>query len=172
MLLYITEMKHIKFFGFAILIALVMALFEIQVEGAHGWAADLPTWRANVHLPILGFWWNSKGKPLTGYHIYLWILTFLLPHFVFLYNKWTFKKELSLISFYAFFSTFEGLLWFIINPAWGWHNFRYGIPWYKEAWILGLPGEYWLRFGGASVLYYFSQKDENTKAKARKLPKF
>ncbi len=142
-----------------------MALFEIQVEGANGWAANLPTWKVNIHLPLLGFWWNSRGKPLTGYHVYLQLLTFLLPHFIFLYSKWTLKKELNLISFYAFFSTFEGLLWFVFNPAWGWQKFRLGIPWYQEAWALGLPAEYWLRFGFASVLYYFSQKDADSKNK-------
>lgn len=159
-------LKHIKFFGFVILVAVIMALFEIQIEGANGWAAQLPTWRVNVHFPLLGFWWNSKGKPLTGYHLYLWLLTFLLPHFIFLHSKWTFKREINLFCFYAFFSTFEGLFWFILNPAWGWSKFRQGIPWYKEAWILGLPAEYWLRFGAASVLYYFSQKDADSKGKA------
>jgi hypothetical protein len=144
--------RHIKFFAFAILIAVVMALFEIQVEGAHGWAANLPTWRLNVHLPLLGFWADSRGKPLTGYHVYFQLLTFLLPHYLFLFSKWSFKKELKLIAFYVFFSTFEGLLWFILNPAWGWSKFRFGIPWYREAWFLGLPAEYWLRFGAGSVI--------------------
>ena len=148
-----------------------MALFEIQIEGSYGWAAQLPTWRVNIHLPLLGFWWNSRAKPLTGYHFYLWLFSFLLLHVTFLYSKWTLKKEISLISFYIFFTTFEGLLWFVLNPAWGWHKFRYGIPWYKEAWVLGLPAEYWLRFGVGSIIYYFSQKDADTKNKAHRLPK-
>jgi hypothetical protein len=158
--------KHIKFFGLVILVAIIMALFEIQIEGAYGWAANLPTWKLKVHFPLLGFWWNSRGKPLTGYHVYLQLLTFLLPHVAFLYTKWNWKKELNIIAFYAFFSTLEGLFWFIFNPAWGWHKFTPKITWYQEAWILGLPAEYWMRFGGASVLYYFSQKDANSKSKA------
>jgi hypothetical protein len=159
-------LKHIKFFGFVFLIAVIMALLEIQIEGPNGWAAQLPTWRTNIHIPAMGMWQGYRGKPLTGYHVYLWLFSFLLPHVIFLYTKWNWKKEANLISFYIFFSTFEGLLWFILNPAWGWHKFRYGIPWYKEAWVLGLPAEYWLRFGVASVLYYFSQKDANPKDKA------
>ena len=34
--------------------ALVLAILEVQVEGANGWAADLPTWRPNPNK------WYSK----------------------------------------------------------------------------------------------------------------
>jgi CDP-diglyceride synthetase len=163
-------MKHLKFFIAALIIGLVMALLEIQIEGAHGWAANLPTWKLSVHLPLVGMWYGYKGKPLTGYHIYLWLFSFLLPHVAFLYTKWTFKKEFNLLSFWVLFTTFEGLLWFVFNPAWGWHKFREGIPWYKESWMFGLPTEYWIRFGAAAVLYWLA--DENTKIKAFKFPKF
>lgn len=46
------------------LIPLVLAHLEIQIEGSHGWAEKLPTWR-----------WDSRavrrwfGKPVTGYHL-------------------------------------------------------------------------------------------------------
>ncbi len=142
-----------------------MALFEIQVEGAGGWAANLPTWRKTLHIPVIGMWQGYSGKPFTGYHLYFQLLTFLLPHVAFLFTKWNWKKEVYLLSFYVFFSTMEGLFWFILNPAWGWHRFREGVPWYKELWFLGLPFEYWIRFGAASVLYYFSQKDADSKNK-------
>lgn len=159
--------KHFFFFGFALLIATVMALFEIQIEGSHGWASQLPTWRVNVHIPMVGMWQGYKGKPLTGYHLYLWLFSFLLPHIVFLYTKWTWKKELNLLSFYIFYTTLEGLLWFILNPAWGWSRFRQGVPWYKEYWLVGIPFEYWIRFILASMLYYFSQKDGDKKVKTK-----
>jgi len=165
-------MKHIKFFGFVALIAVIMALFEIQVEGTNGWAAQLPTWRIDIHFPILGMWWKSNEKPLTGYHLYLWLFSFILPHISFLYVKWNWKRELHIISFYIFFSTFEGLLWFLLNPAWGWKKFRYGIPWYKEQWILGLPGEYWLRFALGFMLYFASLGNVNSKDKTDKLQEF
>jgi hypothetical protein len=163
--------KHFKFFGFAILIAIVMALFEIQVEGGAGWAANLPTWRKTLHVPLLGMWQGYSGKPFTGYHLYFQLLTFLLPHTVFFYVKWDLKKELNILAFYVFFSTLEGIFWFILNPAWGWQKFKYGIPWYKEAWVLGMPAEYWLRFGAGAILYYFSQQDADTKTKAHRPPK-
>lgn len=165
-------MKHIKFFGFVALIAFIMALLEIQIEGAYGWASQLPTWRVNLHIPAVGMWQGYRGKPLTGYHLYLWLFTFLLPHITFLFVKWDLKKELKLISFYVFFTTLEGLLWFFLNPAWGWQKFKFGIPWYKEAWFLGFPFEYWVRFGIGSVLYYFSLNGRGSKNKAGKLQEF
>ena len=33
--------------------ALVMALFEIQIEGAKGWAANLPTWKVFYGLFLI-----------------------------------------------------------------------------------------------------------------------
>ena len=159
-------MKHIKFFFFAAVMAAIMALFEIQIEGSRGWAANLPTWKVNFSLPIFGMWGNTE-KPVTGYHIYLWLFSFILLHFAFLLTKWSWKKELYLCSFYIFFSTFEGLLWFVFNPAWGWHMFRYGITWYKELWILGLPAEYWLRFVVGGVLYLISTRYVDSKNQAK-----
>jgi hypothetical protein len=162
-------MRHLKFFVLAILVGAAMALFEIQIEGSSGWAANLPTWRVDIHLPMMGMWWGSHEKPLTGYHLYLWVFSFLLLHSAVLFSKWNWKKELNLISFYVFFTTIEGLLWFVLNPAWGWQKFRYGIPWYKEQWILGLPGEYWLRLTLGFVLYFVSRRNANPKDKALEL---
>lgn len=163
-------MKHLKFIFFALLIAIFMALLEIEIEGGGGWAANLPTWKINIHLPIVGMWSGYKGKPLTGYHLYLWLFSFFLTHVSFMFSKWTVKKELYLMSFYIIFTTFEGLLWFILNPAFGWNSFRSGnLSWYKEQWILGLPGEYWIRFGVGAMLYWLA--NENTKIKTFKLQK-
>ena len=161
-------MKHLKFFAFVILVAVVMALFEIQIEGANGWAAALPTWRLNLNFSFLGMWGTGE-KPLTGYHVYLWLFSFILPHFGFLFEKWTWKKELFLLAFYAFFTTIEGLLWFVLNPAFGWQKFHYGIAWYKEFWLLGIPSEYWWRFAVASVLYLLANRNADKKDKAKRL---
>lgn len=145
-----------------------MALLEIQIEGSNGWASHLPTWRINVHLPLVGMWWGYQGKPLTGYHLYLWLFSFLLTHASFLFSKWSLKKELYVLSFYVIFTTLEGLLWFILNPAFGWNSFREAnLPWYQEQWILGLPGEYWIRFAAGAMLYWLA--NGNTKIKALKL---
>ena len=48
---------------------------EIHIEGAHGWAVNLPTWRWGPP------WWLklTNGKELTGYHV--WITVFLIGMF-------------------------------------------------------------------------------------------
>jgi hypothetical protein len=141
-----------------------MANLEIQIEGANGWASSLPTWRREVHFPLMGMW-GKYSKPLTGYHFYLWLFTFTILHFVFFFTKWSVRREFYLLSFHIFYTTCEGLLWFVLNPAYGWGAFREGnIPWYKELWFLGLPSEYWLRFGGAGVLYLLANNDKYGKS--------
>lgn len=163
-------MRHIKFIVASLIMAYVMALLEVQIEGASGWAADLPTWRKEVSFPIIGMWGYS-GKPLTGYHTYLWIYSFLLPHFAFFFTKWSVKKELYLISFYVLFSTFEGLLWFYVNPAYGWGKFKKGdVSWYNEDWTLGIPTEYWYRFSFAIVIYLLSENIRRFDKYFMKLP--
>lgn len=56
-------MNILFFFLFILTASILMALFEIQVEGKNGWAADLPTWRSNNK-------WLYKfmgNRPVTGY---------------------------------------------------------------------------------------------------------
>jgi hypothetical protein len=45
--------------------AFFFANVEIQIEGAHGWAASLPTWRIEKHQLLDIF---CGGRPMTGYH--------------------------------------------------------------------------------------------------------
>ena len=61
---------------FLFLVATLLALLEVQIEGTNGWAAALPTWRADGALvkAITG------GRPITGYHVYLWLLLLALLH--------------------------------------------------------------------------------------------
>ncbi len=147
--------KFIKFIIASLVIATVMALLEIQIEGPSGWASNLPTWKI-TNFNILGFI-GYPDKPITGYHIYLWLYSFLLVHSAFIFNKWSLKKEYYIISFYIFFTTFEGIIWFIINPAYGLSKFLYGeINWYQEPLVFWLPLEYWLRFAVGFVFYKLS----------------
>jgi hypothetical protein len=77
------------------LIALVLAHLEIQIEGPHGWAEKLPTWR-----------WDSRavrrwfGKPVTGYHVCLGTLILLFLHVPQLYGgSWVREADLLSIFF-------------------------------------------------------------------------
>ena len=48
--------------------ALLFALAEIEIEGAHGWAEKLPTWYRVTPRYARLFGLFLSGKPLTGYH--------------------------------------------------------------------------------------------------------
>jgi hypothetical protein len=128
---------------FLILVSLVIALQEIQIEGKGGWAEHLPTWK--IKNPIRGI----VGWPtlVDGYHLYLWLLMFLIFHapffFGFPFNK---TNELLAIEMVLLFSILEDFLWFVFNPAWGIKKFfTEEIPWHPHK-ILFLPQNYWISF--------------------------
>jgi hypothetical protein len=76
------------------LIAFFLAHLEIQIEGPHGWAEKLPTWR-----------WDGPGgrrwlgKPVTGYHVCLVTLILLCVHLPQLYaGSW--EREADLLAMF------------------------------------------------------------------------
>lgn len=124
--------------GFAV--SIIFALMEIQIEGKDGWAGKLPTWR--VDLKFFKFF-NGDNKPLTGYHLYLWILLFLIPHTAFIFTSWSVGRELAVVSFYMLFLRVEDFFWFVFNPNYGIKKFKKGsIPWHRE-WLGPLPLQYY-----------------------------
>jgi hypothetical protein len=124
---------------FQFLVALLLALLEIQIEGRHGWAEKLPTWRWGPE----GWLKLTNGKPLTGYHASLIPLLLLLFHWpVFHAPSW--KAEARTLS--VFFQTaFEwDLLWFLLNPAYGWSGFKPGKVWWFRRWLGPFPADYYV----------------------------
>ena len=69
-------------------IAFVLAQLEIQIEGAHGWAEKLPTWRWQT--PAVLRW---AGKPITGYHVFLLLFILLFMHLPMMYVGFWFQRE-------------------------------------------------------------------------------
>lgn len=131
------------FFLFLLLVAFCFAKVEIAIEGKHGWAENLPTWR----LPTTN--WASviffSGKPATGYHV--WMETFILAmlHAVYVYVTPSWMIELQIFAFFFFFSVLEDFLWFALNPAYGIKNFRpEKIWWHRKHWWLIAPRDYYL----------------------------
>ena len=128
---------------FLILVSLVIALQEIQIEGKGGWAENLPTWK--IKNPIRGI----VGWPtlVDGYHLYFWLLMLLIFHapffFGFPFNK---TNELLVLEMILLFSVLEDFLWFVFNPNWGIKKFfTTEIPWHPHK-ILFLPQNYWVSF--------------------------
>jgi len=127
------------------LLALILAILEVQIEGAHGWAKNLPTWRANpqkwyakIYTKIMG------GKEMTGYHLALFSMIFILFHFPYASGlNWTISNEISTIIFFLFFIVVEDYLWFVVNPHFTVKNFKINHLFWHKKWLLKLPRDYW-----------------------------
>ena len=148
--------------------ALLFALAEIEIEGEHGWAERLPTW-FRVSTPgarLFGLFLG--GKPLTGYHLVMFLLPLWSFHIGFFGGvPWSWAAEAATLSAYFIWLATWDLLWFLLNPRYGWSRFRKGeIWWHGRTWIGRFPIDYWgalvvslalaaaarLATGGAGVL--------------------
>jgi hypothetical protein len=118
------------------LIAFVLAHLEIQIEGPHGWAEKLPTWRWDG--PGVRRWF---GKPVTGYHLYLMTCILLFLH-VPQFHGGHWEREADLLSMFFFLTVTWDVLWFACNRHFGMARFRKGQIWWFPAWALGVPRPY------------------------------
>ena len=72
-----------------VLLGFFFAQVEIQIEGAAGWAANLPTWRIEQHWLLDIFW---GGRPLTGYHAWVFSFIALFFHFPSIFmQQWSWR---------------------------------------------------------------------------------
>lgn len=137
-------------------LALFFAKVEIQIEGPDGWAANLPTWRIEKHWLLDVFF---GGRPLTGYHA--WALPFMLFIFhlpVVMLWTWSWQLEGRIAASFMIFWILEDLLWFVLNPAWGWRRFVPSeVKWHKH-WFLGLPTDYWTFAVVAGILLWLGYR--------------
>lgn len=117
--------------------AIFIAKLEIEIEGEHGWAENLPTRRIKNKLTKL--LWGDQ--PYTGYHLWLFlsVLLFLhLPFFAFPYT-WSPQMEAFLFGNYAMTLIAEDIFWFMMNPHYGLKKFnKHSARWHSE-WINGIP---------------------------------
>lgn len=134
-------MDLVFFFIALLVIACLIAFLEIQIEGPHGWAAELPTWRIQTATTnkIIG------GRPLTGYHLFLILTVLAFIHLPLFFVDWSWEIEAQLFGFFIVLMTVEDFLWFVFNPAWGINNFKKSERlWWHPHWVLGLPSFYWI----------------------------
>jgi hypothetical protein len=118
------------------LIAFVLAHLEIQIEGPHGWAEKLPTWRWDG--PRVRRW---LGKPVTGYHLCLLTLILLFVHVPQFYGgHW--EREADLLAMFFLLTVTWDFLWFACNRHFGMARFRKGLVWWFPTWALGVPRPY------------------------------
>ncbi len=150
-------MHHLPFLLGLIILASLLAALEIQIEGDQGWAAGLPTWRKDNWLTQAFL----SGRPLTGYHVFLFSFVFAFVHWPFFSGlaAWSLGHELRVISFNFLFWVLEDFLWFVFNPAFGVSKFRrIHIWWHAPTWWWIAPRDYWVLTTLGLVLYYFSYR--------------
>jgi len=137
---------------FVIAIAAVGAKLEIEIEGAHGWAANLPTWKIEKHALLDRIY---GGRPLTGYHVWASVFLLLVFHMPFFWTgAWFFRGELRVLGGMIVFWLLEDFLWFVLNPHFGWKKFSPAYAWWHRRWRWGLPVEYWT-LGVPGLLLFF-----------------
>ncbi len=144
-----------------LLLGIFFAKTEIQIEGANGWAASLPTWRIEKHLLLDIFW---GGRAMTGYHAWVFSFMFLAFHLpLVVQGSFSWRMEARCIAALMFFWIAEDFLWFILNPAFGLVHFSQSyIPWHKR-WMLGVPTDYltYMLLGGLLLVWsYFGKKSK------------
>jgi hypothetical protein len=146
---------HLLFTVAVLLVSILFALVEIQIEGPHGWASRLPTWR------IENRWtrWLCGSRPLTGYHLYVWLFVLAVAHLPFLLAlcPWSWPAQLRIAAFLILFWIVEDFLWFALNPAFGLRRFRRrDVWWHARAWWWIMPREYWLGIPAALAIYWLA----------------
>jgi len=119
-------------------IAFILAHLEIQIEGPHGWAEKLPTWRWDS--PAVRRWF---GKPVTGYHLCLVTCILLFLHVPQFYDG-SWEREADLLAMFFALTVTWDFLWFACNRHFGVARFRKGQVWWFPTWALGVPQPYLL----------------------------
>ena len=134
--------------GFMVCLSVILALWEIQIEGDDGWAAKLPGWRLEAG-------WITRltgGRPLTGYHLYMTLFLISSVHLPAFFTPWSWRLESLLLGFYVGMVLIEDFCWFVLNPHYGIRRFRKGRIWWHKQWWGPVPALYWVLTAIATAL--------------------
>jgi hypothetical protein len=137
-----------------LVLAYFLANVEIQIEGAAGWAANLPTWRVKSNWWLEIFW---GGREMTGYHAWIFPFITLFFHFPLLFSgHWSWRAEARVVGCILLFWIAEDFLWFVLNPAYGIARFSpQTVPWHVHWWGAA-PADYWVFMSIAAALFSIS----------------
>jgi len=127
------------------IMALVLAVLEIQIEGKDGWAKNLPTWKPPLHTWYAQLYSRLMfQKRLTGYHLAMYLFVILIFYFPYAFGlPFTLFNWTKTLSFYFLFTMVWDFLWFVLNPHYSLAKFKKQyIPWHV-VWLFGLPIDYW-----------------------------
>jgi hypothetical protein len=139
--------------GFMAFMSLILALWEIQIEGKDGWAANSPGWRLEKGWLVK----ITGGRPITGYHFYMTVFIIALVHLPLFFVTWSLRLECLLLGFYLGMVLLEDFLWFVLNPYYGIKNFRKEKIWWHRTWWGPVPSLYWILLVLTVLLIYFGR---------------
>lgn len=132
-------------------LAMVFAAVEIEVEGKHGWAEKTSTWFRTKGLAAKLYGLAMGGKPLTGYHLFMFFLPILIFHSHFVMGvPWSFAKELLVFAMYFVWMPTWDFLWFVLNPYYGVQKFKKENVWWhaQSHWLFNIaPLDYLFGWG-------------------------
>ena len=146
--------RFVLLVGWILLLAFLFAQAEIQIEGPHGWASSLPTWRI-VDSHVLKFLFG--GRQITGYHVFIFAFMFAVFHLpCALTGAFSLQLEARILGSLMAFWIVEDVLWFILNPAYGLSKLTpHDAPWHP-CWCLGMPIDYPVFMGVGALLLAYS----------------
>lgn len=142
---------------FFFILAVNLGLIEIEAEGNYGWAYRMPTWYRVSGLPAYVYGLVLNKRPLTGYHLQMFIFPIVIFHTHFFMGvEWSLAGELNAIAMYFLCMSLWDFLWFIFNPHYGIRNFKPGEIWWhaQSKWFLGLPVDYYVAWVVSAAFMY------------------
>ena len=141
---------------FWFLVAIVFAAIEIEIEGKHGWAEKTSTWFRTKGFAAKLYGFFMGGKPLTGYHLFMFFLPLLMFHAHFVMGvPWSLEAELMVFALYFVWMPTWDFLWFVLNPYYGVKKFKKQTVWWhvKSHWLFNItPFDYFFGWGLSVVL--------------------
>ena len=138
--------------------ATVLALLEIQIEGANGWARNLPTWRPHAAK------WYAKlymkmmsGKEMTGYHLCMFGFVFLIFNLPFFFGfPFNIENVIKLLALFFIFIAMWDFLWFVLNLHYPLKSFAVNNVNHKQ-FLLGMPVDYYFSIIASLILVLIGQ---------------
>ena len=123
---------------------------EVEIEGGYGWAERMPTWYlkrgrlGRLYGIVMGH------RPLTGYHVYVFIIPIVLLNLPFVYGvDWSLRGRAARRSRRTSRSrSIWDYTWFVLNPAYTVRRFQRGnVWWFEGPWIGRFPLDYYVGIG-------------------------
>ncbi len=127
---------------------------EVEIEGGYGWAERMPTWflKRGTLGKVYGVF--MAKRPLTGYHVYVFIMPLIILHLPFGYGlPWSLAAELMVFATFFALAVVWDYTWFVLNPAYTVQRFQKGnVWWFAGPWIWRFPLDYYNGFALSLIL--------------------